>query len=72
MLDRLQVTTHDLLALLVAISFAAGLNVYATAGSLGLLAKAGVLHLPGSLQLLGNWWIIATSGALFLVEFIGD
>jgi hypothetical protein len=61
MLSRLQFSAHDLLALLVAISFAAGLNVYATAGSLGLLARTGVLHLPGSLQLLSNWLIIATS-----------
>jgi uncharacterized protein DUF4126 len=72
MLDTLQFPAHELLALLVATSFAAGLNVYATVATLGLLANAGVLPLPGPLQLLGNWWIIAASGVLFLVEFIGD
>ena len=34
---------NELVALLVAISFAAGLNLYATVATLGLLAHAGVL-----------------------------
>lgn len=36
---------EELVALLVAVSFAAGLNVYATVATLGLLARAGVLAL---------------------------
>jgi hypothetical protein len=62
----------ELVALLVAVSFAAGLNVYATVATLGLLAHAGVLPLPPSLHLLANWWVIAASGALFTVEFFAD
>lgn len=62
----------ELVALLVAVSFAAGLNVYATVATLGLLAHAGVLPLPPGLHLLASWWVIAASVALFLVEFFAD
>jgi hypothetical protein len=62
----------QLVALLIAVSFAAGLNTYATVATLGLLAHAGVLPLPASLQLLSNWYVIAGSGALFAVEFFAD
>ena len=61
-----------LVALLVAVSFAAGLNVYATVATLGLLAHAGVFALPPGLHLLSNWYVIAASGALFGVEFFAD
>ncbi len=59
-------------ALLVAVSFAAGLNVYATVATLGLLAHAGVLELPPTLHVLESWYVIAASGALFAVEFFAD
>lgn len=60
------------MALLVAVSFAAGLNVYATVATLGLLAHTHWLRLPHSLELLGNWWIIGAALALFAVEFFAD
>jgi hypothetical protein len=63
---------NELIALLVAISFAAGLNVYATVATLGLLARADLLALPPQLHLLSNWWIIAAAGMLFAVEFFAD
>lgn len=63
---------NELIALLVAISFAAGLNVYATVATLGLLARANLLALPQQLHLLSNWWIIAAAGTLFAVEFFAD
>ncbi len=62
----------ELVALLIAVSFAAGLNVYATVATLGLLAHAGWLPLPASLHLLTNWWVIGASIALFGVEFFAD
>jgi hypothetical protein len=62
----------DLVGLIVAVSFAAGLNVYATVATLGLLAHAGLLDLPPGLHLLSSWWVIAASGALFAVEFFAD
>ncbi len=64
--------SHELTALLVAISFAAGLNVYAAIVALGVLARFGVLALPPPLQLLTNWLVIGVCGALFVVEFFAD
>ncbi len=72
MLAGMKLPAHELLALLVATSFAAGLNLYATVATLGLLARAGVLPLPPALQLLDNWYVIAISAALFLIEFFAD
>jgi len=62
----------ELVAMLVATSFAAGLNVYATVATLGLLARFDLLPLPDSLHLLENWWIIAASIVLFVIEFFAD
>jgi Domain of unknown function (DUF4126) len=59
-------------AILAAICFAAGLNVYATVASLGLLARAGTIVLPESLHALQSWWVIGGSAVLFVVEFFGD
>lgn len=63
---------EDLAALIVAISFAAGLNVYATVLTLGLLARQHWVVLPGALQTLADPWIVAASGILFAGEFIAD
>src|SRR6267143_1461939 len=68
MLDPVKLTPNEIAAALVAISFAAGLNVYATLATLGLLAHLGLLPLPAALHLLTNWWVIGASTALFLVE----
>ncbi len=62
----------DLAGLIVAVSFAAGLNVYATVATLGLLARAGLLDLPSGLHLLTSWWVIAASAVLFAIEFFAD
>jgi hypothetical protein len=63
---------RQLAALVVATSFAAGLNLYATVATLGLLARAGVIALPPSLELVTSWWVIAASLGLYLVEFVAD
>lgn len=60
------------LALLAAICFAAGLNVYATVATLGLLGRYGGVPLPDSLQVLESWYIIGACGVMFLIEFFGD
>ena len=57
---------------MVAVSFAAGLNLYATTATLGLLARTNVLTLPPPLALLSNEWVIGASLLLFLVEFFAD
>ena len=72
MWHAVQLTPNEIAAALVAISFAAGLNVYATLATLGLLAHTGVLPLPPALQLLSSWWVIVASVCLFLVEFFAD
>ena len=63
---------NELLALLVAVCFAAGLNVYATVATLGLLAHAKVIALPAQLHQLAKWWIIGASLVLFAIEFFAD
>ena len=65
-------SSSSVVAILIAISFAAGLNVYATVASLGLLARAHLVILPQSLHLLQDNWVIGASLALFLIEFFGD
>lgn len=72
MLEAVKLPPNEIAAALVAISFAAGLNVYATLATLGLLAHAGVLPLPPALHLITNWWVIGASLTLFLVEFFAD
>jgi len=72
MLDAVKLSPNEIAAALVAISFAAGLNVYATLATLGLLAHAGLLPLPPALHLLTNWWVVGASAVLFLVEFFAD
>jgi hypothetical protein len=63
---------NELVALLIAISFAAGLNVYATVATLGVLARFDLLPLPAQLHLLETWWIIVASAILFAIEFFSD
>lgn len=72
MLDAVRIPPNELFAILIAISFAAGLNVYATVATLGLLAHTGVFPLPPSLQLLSSWYVIGAAGVLFLVELFAD
>lgn len=72
MLTAMKFPGDELVALLVAISFAAGLNLYATVATLGLLAHTGALSLPPALHLLASWYVIAASGVLFAVEFFAD
>src|SRR6202034_1263729 len=72
MLNWLQIPLPELFAVLAAIAFAAGLNVYATVAALGLLARFGHVPLPPELQLLETWPVITVSGVLFAVEFFAD
>jgi hypothetical protein len=70
--DVLKIPPGELFALLTAIGFATGLNLYATVAALGLLARFGHLPLPPGLQLLESWAVIAASTALFSIEFFAD
>lgn len=72
MLDVLHIPGTELCALLIAISFAAGLNVYATVAVLGLLARFAHLPLPPGLLMLQGWPIIIVSVIIFGIEFFAD
>src|SRR5450755_4529423 len=72
MLNLLQIPLSEVFALLAAIGFAAGLNLYATVAVLGLLAHFGHLPLPPGLQLLDSWLVIGASVVLFAIEFFAD
>ena len=49
-----------------------GVKLYASVLTLGLLQHFGFASLPGDLRILGEWWVIAIAGLLFLVEFVAD
>ena len=72
MFGRFGFAGPELAGLIVAVSFAAGLNVYATVATLGLLAHANLLNLPPQLHLLASWWVIAAALVLFAIEFFAD
>lgn len=67
-----QIPSGELFALIAAIGFAAGLNLYATVAVLGLLARFGHLPLPPELGLLAAWPVIGAAVALFAIEFFAD
>jgi hypothetical protein len=66
------VNTGEIVAIVAAASFAAGLNVYATVATLGLLARYEVLPLPPSLHVVQSWPVIAAALVLFVIEFFAD
>jgi Domain of unknown function (DUF4126) len=62
----------DTLGLALGAGFSSGLNLYATVATLGLLQRFGVVHLPQSLQVLANPWILGVAIALYILEFFAD
>ena len=62
----------NIAALIIASSFAAGLNVYATVLTLGILARRSWVQLPPGLDSLGNTWVIVACAIMFAVEFVAD
>ncbi len=62
----------DLISTLFGISFASGLNVYATVLAMGVLHRFGVLHLPQSLDVIATLPVMAGAAILYAVEFVAD
>jgi Domain of unknown function (DUF4126) len=62
----------NITALIVAASFAAGLNIYATVLTLGILARTQWVALPPGLDSLGHTWVLVTCGIMFALEFVVD
>ena len=62
----------NITALVIAASFAAGLNIYATVLTLGILARTQWVALPPGLDSLGHTWILVVCGIMFAMEFVAD
>jgi hypothetical protein len=61
------------LAQAAGVAYAAGLNLYATVGILGLAARLGWIGpLPGSLSGVTSWWVIGVALSLMTVEFLAS
>lgn len=71
-MSLIQLGPAELVALLVATSFAAGLNVYATVATLGMLGRFEAIALPPELAVLASWWVIGAAGTMFVIEFLAD
>ncbi len=55
------------------LSFASGVNLYATILVVGLAQRYGLVdNLPGALQAFANPWILGIAGVLYAVEFLVD
>lgn len=59
-------------ALAGGMAWASGIRLYAVLFTAGLLGRTGYLHLPATLQILENPYVIGTAGLLLLVEFLAD
>jgi hypothetical protein len=64
--------TAQLVPLIIATSFAAGLNVYATVATLGLLGRFHAVQLPANLHPIQDWWVIGIALVLFVLELFAD
>jgi hypothetical protein len=63
----------QILAQAAGIAYAAGLNLYATVGIIGLGARLGWLGpLPGSLDALTSWWVIGFALVLMVIELLAS
>jgi Domain of unknown function (DUF4126) len=60
------------IALAMGASWVSGINLYATVATLGLLGRFANLRLPGELEVLTDWWVIAIALVLYLIEFMAD
>jgi uncharacterized membrane protein len=49
-----------------------GINLYATVLTLGLLQRYNLVHLPGNLSYVSNWWVIGVAAVFFVMQFIAD
>src|SRR5258705_12701870 len=60
------------LAISMGASWVAGINLYATVATLGLLGRFAHLKLPGELDVLTSWPVIGVALFLFVIEFVAD
>ncbi|MDQ2986271.1 MAG: DUF4126 domain-containing protein [Armatimonadota bacterium] len=60
------------IALALGASWAAGIRLYASVATLGLLSRFNLVELPGNLGVLENPYVIGVAGVLFVAEFLAD
>lgn len=60
------------IALGAGLAWASGMRLYAALFAAGMLAHFGYIELPASLQVLQHPLVLATTGTLFLTEFLVD
>ena len=62
----------SVLSAVLGLSFAAGLNTYATILALGVLARFDVLQLPSGLEVVESTPVMAAAAFMYIVEFFAD
>jgi hypothetical protein len=62
----------ELLSGILGLSFASGLNTYATVLCLGLLQRFEVVQLPSGISVVGSTPVLIVAGVLYVVEFFAD
>jgi hypothetical protein len=62
----------ETLGLALGAGFSSGLNLYATAATLGLLQRFGIIHLPHALEVLAHPIVLGIAVALYVIEFVAD
>jgi hypothetical protein len=63
----------QILAQAAGVAYAAGLNLYATVGIIGLAIRLNWIGpLPGSLDALSSWWVIGIALVLMTIEFFAS
>lgn len=63
----------QILAQATGVAYAAGLNLYATVGTIGLASRFGLIGpLPGSMDALTSWWVIGIALVLMMIELLGS
>lgn len=60
------------IALALGSSLTAGLNLYITILTLGLMQRYNVISLPAQLQPLANTWVLGAAAVLLVIEFVAD
>ncbi len=65
-------TVVSVIALTMGVSWASGINLYATILMLGLCGIDHVVKLPPDLQILADPLVIGAAGIMYFVEFFAD
>ena len=71
-IGQMNFSAANITALVIAASFAAGLNIYVTVLTLGILARTQWVALPPGLDSLGHTWVLVVCAVMFAIEFVAD